>query len=84
MKPRTPDSGTHFWRRPAIDRRVFFQHAGAAVAGSFFLPGRSLETIAKGGRDAFYKGAIAHTIADYIKAQDGFLSFADLAAHKGE
>jgi Protein of unknown function (DUF1501) len=48
MKPRTPDTGTHFWRRPAIDRRVFFQHAGAAVAGSFFLPGRSLETIAKG------------------------------------
>ena len=29
----------------------------------------TLETIAKGGRDAFYKGAIAHTIADYIKAQ---------------
>ncbi|HEY3441164.1 MAG TPA: DUF1501 domain-containing protein [Paludibaculum sp.] len=48
MKPRTPDSGTHFWRRSAMDRRVFFQHAGAAVAGSFFLPGRSLETIAKG------------------------------------
>ncbi len=44
----------------------------------------TLETIAKGGRDAFYKGAIAHTIADYIKAQGGFLSFADLAAHKGE
>lgn len=48
MKPRTPDSGTHFWRRPAMDRRVFFRHAGAAVAGSFFLPGRSLDTIAKG------------------------------------
>ncbi|MBN9659404.1 MAG: DUF1501 domain-containing protein [Acidobacteria bacterium] len=40
--------GTNFWRRPALDRRVFFKHAGAAVAGSFFLPGRSLETIAKG------------------------------------
>lgn len=48
MKPRTTDNGTHFWRRPAIDRRVFFRHAGAAVAGSFFLPGRSLDTIAKG------------------------------------
>ena len=44
----------------------------------------TLETIAKGGRDAFYKGAIAHTIADYIKAQGGFLSYEDLAAHKGE
>ena len=44
----------------------------------------TLETIAKGGRDAFYKGAIAHTIADYMKAQGGFLSYEDLAAHKGQ
>ena len=44
----------------------------------------TLDAIAKGGRDAFYKGAIAHTIADYMKAQDGFLSYDDLAAHKGE
>lgn len=44
----------------------------------------TLETLARGGRDAFYKGAIAHTIADYIKSQGGFLSAADLAAHKGE
>lgn len=44
----------------------------------------TLETIAKGGRDAFYKGAIAHTIADYIKAQGGFLWYDDLASHKGE
>ncbi len=44
----------------------------------------TLETIAKGGRDAFYKGAIAHTIADYMKANGGFLSYEDLAAHKGQ
>lgn len=36
-----------FWRRPALDRRVFFRHAGAAVAGSFFLPGRALQTVAR-------------------------------------
>lgn len=40
-------ASSHFWRRPALDRRVFFRHAGAAVAGSFFLPGRSLETVAQ-------------------------------------
>lgn len=40
--------GTNFWRRPPMDRRVFFQHVGAAVAGSFFLPGRSLATVSKG------------------------------------
>lgn len=44
----------------------------------------TLETIANGGRDAFYKGKIAHTIADYMKAHDGFLSYEDLAAHHGE
>ena len=44
----------------------------------------TLEAIAKGGRDAFYKGNIAHTIADYIKAQGGFLSYEDLASHHGE
>jgi gamma-glutamyltranspeptidase/glutathione hydrolase len=44
----------------------------------------TLEAIVKGGRDAFYKGAIAHAIADYMKVQGGFLAYADLAAHKGE
>ena len=37
--------GTKFWKRPAMDRRVFFRHTGAAVAGSFFLPGRTLERV---------------------------------------
>ncbi|HPT26034.1 MAG TPA: DUF1501 domain-containing protein [Bryobacteraceae bacterium] len=32
-------AGTQFWRRPALDRRVFFQHLGAAVSGSFLMPG---------------------------------------------
>ena len=44
----------------------------------------TLETIAKGGRDAFYKGKIAHVIGDYFKANGGFLSYDDMAAHKGE
>jgi gamma-glutamyltranspeptidase/glutathione hydrolase len=44
----------------------------------------TLDTIARGGRDAFYKGKIAQTIGDYMKAQGGFLSAADLAAHHGE
>jgi len=44
----------------------------------------TLKVIAKGGRDAFYKGKIAHTIADYIKEQGGFLSYDDLASHHGQ
>ena len=44
----------------------------------------SLEQIAKGGRDAFYKGPIAAAIAAHIKAQGGFLSVEDFAAHTSD
>ncbi len=44
----------------------------------------TLEAIASGGRDAFYKGDIARTIDAYFKANDGFLSYEDMAAHTGE
>jgi len=40
--------------------------------------------IAKGGRDAFYKGDIAKTIGKFIKEQGGFLSTNDLKNHKSE
>ncbi len=41
-------------------------------------------TIAEGGRDAFYKGDIARTIANFIQKQGGFLSYEDLASHRSE
>ena len=44
----------------------------------------TLQQLAEGGRDAFYKGAIARTIDAYFKANGGFLSYEDLAAHRGE
>ncbi len=44
----------------------------------------TLEAIATGGRGAFYRGEIARTIGDYFAANDGFLAYADLAAHTGE
>lgn len=44
----------------------------------------TLEKIAKGGRDAFYKGEIARTIAKYMKEQGGFLSYKDMADHTSE
>ena len=44
----------------------------------------SLEQIAKGGRDAFYKGPIAAAIAAHIKAQGGYLSVEDFAAHTSD
>jgi gamma-glutamyltranspeptidase/glutathione hydrolase len=42
------------------------------------------EKLVKGGRDAFYNGDIAKTIASYIKEQGGFLSYDDFATHQSE
>ncbi len=44
----------------------------------------TLQKIAEGGRDAFYTGDIARTIGDYFAANDGFLSYEDMAAHTGD
>jgi gamma-glutamyltranspeptidase / glutathione hydrolase len=44
----------------------------------------TFEKLIAGGRDAFYKGTIARTIADYIKQQGGFLSEKDFADHTSE
>ncbi len=46
--------------------------------------GNTYETIAREGRDAFYKGEIARTIETYIRENGGFLSYEDLAAHQSE
>ncbi|HTQ12354.1 MAG TPA: gamma-glutamyltransferase family protein [Rhizomicrobium sp.] len=44
----------------------------------------TLGLIARGGRDAFYKGEIAHTIDAYFRRIGGDLRYADFAAHHGE
>jgi gamma-glutamyltranspeptidase/glutathione hydrolase len=45
---------------------------------------RSLELIAKEGRDAFYKGSIARAIVADLKARDGLLDLRDFADHKAD
>ncbi len=44
----------------------------------------TLQQIADGGRDAFYKGDIARIIDVYFREHGGFLGFEDMAAHQGE
>ncbi len=44
----------------------------------------TLNKIAEGGRDAFYKGDIARTIGTFMEDQGGFLSYEDMAAHESE
>jgi gamma-glutamyltranspeptidase/glutathione hydrolase len=41
----------------------------------------TLEAIARGGRDAFYKGNIARVIDEYMKSNGGFLSYEDMTTH---
>jgi gamma-glutamyltranspeptidase / glutathione hydrolase len=43
---------------------------------------RTFRSLAKGGRDAFYKGEIAQAIADYCRKNGGFITVEDLAATK--
>lgn len=80
----------NFMRRgfPNIEETYLGQNGGALpnegeIYRNPFLA-NTYRKIAAGGRDAYYNGEIAKTIADFIQAQGGFLSTADLAAHKSE
>ena len=59
----------------------------APVKGEIFrnpLLANTLSAIADGGRDAFYKGDIAKRIESYMRANGGYLTAADMAAHHSE
>jgi gamma-glutamyltranspeptidase / glutathione hydrolase len=45
---------------------------------------RTLEILARQGRDAFYRGELAPIIAGAVQDAGGFLSVEDLAAHSGQ
>jgi gamma-glutamyltranspeptidase/glutathione hydrolase len=85
----------YYWDRsiPALGRFPGFRETftvdgtRAPRSGEIFRNPRlatTLDALAKGGRDAFYKGEIARKIDAYMKAQGGFLSYEDLAAHHSE
>lgn len=46
--------------------------------------GKTYRRLCEGGRDAFYKGEIAETIAEFVQEQGGFLSVSDLSEHRSE
>ncbi|PMP81934.1 MAG: gamma-glutamyltransferase, partial [Roseiflexus castenholzii] len=65
--------------------RTYLPQGRAPRAGELFRqPGlaRSLRLIAEGGRDAFYRGAIAAAIAATSARDGGALTLEDLAAHR--
>jgi gamma-glutamyltranspeptidase/glutathione hydrolase len=46
--------------------------------------GRTFRLIAEGGREGFYEGEVAETLERYFARIGGWLTKADLAAHRGE
>ena len=45
---------------------------------------RTFRALARGGRDAFYKGEVARQIVEYVRQNGGFLTMEDFAAHRGD
>lgn len=84
----------YYWNSNALKlqkypgfKEIFMPNGKAPAKGEIFRNSylaETLEKIAAGGRDAFYKGEIAQKIADYMKEQGGFLSVRDLADHHSE
>ena len=67
--------------------KVWAPEGKTPAEGEIFAnPGlaRTLRLIAEGGREGFYEGEVAETIERYFARIGGWLSKADLAAHRGE
>ena len=66
---------------------TFMPNGRAPAKGEMFrnpLLANTLAAIAQGGRDAFYEGDIARRIEKYLRANGGYLTADDLAAHVSE
>ena len=84
----------YYWQRsvPILEKwpgfkETFVSGGRAPQKGEIFKNpnlANTLEKLASGGRDAFYKGEIARTIDAFMKRVGGFLSYQDLADHKSE
>ncbi len=68
-------------------RATYLVNGKAPAEGEIFRNpdlARTLSEIAASGRDAFYKGRIAHVADEYFQRIGGDLRYADFAAHHGE
>jgi gamma-glutamyltranspeptidase/glutathione hydrolase len=67
--------------------RYLLPHGKPAVAGDVIHQpelGQTLRAIAKGGRDAFYKGAVAEDMVETLRGIGGLHTLEDFAAHTTE
>jgi gamma-glutamyltranspeptidase/glutathione hydrolase len=68
-------------------RATWFKDGRAPKAGEMFRNpdlADTLEAIAKGGRDAFYEGALTKVMVGYLQRQGSAFTLADFAAHRSE
>ena len=83
----------YYWNRSTGLKRypgfeeTFLRDGRVPKKGELFrnpLLAATLEKIASGGRDEFYKGSIAKTIDAFMKKHGGYLSYNDLATHQSQ
>ncbi len=80
------DSAKRLSQDPAA-ARTFLPNGHAPKHGEIFANPRlaaSLDEIAKGGRDAFYKGPIARAILADMRSRNGLLDERDFTDHKSD
>jgi gamma-glutamyltranspeptidase/glutathione hydrolase len=64
---------------------TFLVDGGAPPPGTIFVQknlARTFRALARGGREAYYRGEIARALVDYCQKNGGFLAMEDFAAHK--
>ena len=83
----------YYWNRSSFLKRypgfeaTFLRDGKAPAKGEIFrnpMLAETLEKLASKGRDEFYKGSIAKTMAAFMKENGGYLTYEDLASHKSE
>jgi len=82
----------HFWQRGAENqlasapggRALTLDGRGPRAGEIFRNPGlaRAFRAIAEGGKEAYYQGAIAQSIAQVVQEAGGAMTVEDLAAHE--
>lgn len=77
----------HFLAQNPETKRIYLTQGQTPKVGEVFRNeglARSLEAVAQGGRDAFYKGEIAKRIVEFSKRQGGAMTAEDLADYSSE
>jgi gamma-glutamyltranspeptidase/glutathione hydrolase len=80
-------NGLEKLRAGANTSRYLLPHGNAPVAGDVIKQpelGQTLRTVAKQGRDGFYKGAVAEDIVETLRGLGGLHTLEDFAAHTTE